>query len=130
MITRDASRVIIILPTDFLNLHEVTQLHLKKKLTPLCKALYGGGVSSKCMERTRVSQNANFKFSHSTLGISDFDARTSFDKESSVLFEFDLHTCGTQKAHHANKLRIFVPFLCSLSCACCAHNVTWGCAPF
>ena len=31
-----------------------------------------------------------------------------------------LHTCGTHKAHHA-KNSIFVPVVCSSSCAWCAH---------
>ena len=71
---------------------------------------------------------SKLKLSHRALGMSDFDAigliRQEIVSTFRILFKHGspnyLHTCGTQKAHHA-KNAIFVPVVCSSSCAWCAH---------
>ena len=75
---------------------------------------------------------SNFKLSHRALGMSDFCPRGLIRQEIvstfRILFKHKsqnyLHTCGTQKAHHA-KNAIFVPVVCSSSCAWCAHMYTF-----
>ena len=59
---------------------------------------------------------SDFRLSHRALGMSDFDARGRIRQEIVSTFRIlikhrsqnDLHTCGTQKAHHA-KNAFFVP---------------------
>ena len=71
---------------------------------------------------------SDFRLSHRALGMSDFDARGLIRQEIVSTFwilikhrsQNDLHTCGTQKAHHA-KNAFFVPVVCSSQCAWCAH---------
>ena len=67
---------------------------------------------------------SELKLSHRALGMSDFDARGLIRQEIihifRILFKYKsqnyLHTCGTHKTYHA-KNAIFVPVVCSLSCA-------------
>ena len=71
---------------------------------------------------------SKLKLSHRAPGMSDFDARGLIRQEIVHIFRIlikhkshnYLHTCGTHKAHHAKK-SIFVPVVCSSSCAWCAH---------
>ena len=71
---------------------------------------------------------SNFKLSHRALGMSDFSPMGLIRQEIVHIFRIlikhgshnYLHTCGTHKAHHA-KNAIFVPVVCSSSCAWCAH---------
>ena len=70
----------------------------------------------------------DFRLSHRALERSDFDARGLIRQEIVSTFRIlikhrsqnDLHTCGTQKAHHA-KNAFFVPVVCSSQCARCVH---------
>ena len=67
---------------------------------------------------------SDFHLSHRALGRSNFDARGLIRQEIVSTFRIlikhrsqnDLHTCGTQKAHHA-KNAFFVPVVCSSQCA-------------
>ncbi len=71
---------------------------------------------------------ADFRLSHRALGMFDFDARGLIRQEIPNTFRIlikhksqnDLHTCGTQKTHHA-KNKFFVPVVCSSQCAWCVH---------
>ena len=71
---------------------------------------------------------SNFKFSHRAAEISDFCAmeliRLEIVQTFWMLFKHELqnylYTCGTQQAHHA-KNAIFVPVVCTSSCAWCVH---------
>ena len=75
---------------------------------------------SMCAHRAHCDEHATANL---TLGMSDFDARGLIRQKIVSTFRIlikhrsqnDLHTCGTQKAHHA-KMR----FLCLL---CAHHNV-------
>ena len=71
---------------------------------------------------------SKLKLSHRAPRMSDFCAirliRQEIIHTFFILFKHGspnyLHTCGTQKAHHA-KNAIFVPVVCSSSCAWCVH---------
>ena len=66
----------------------------------------------------------DFHLSYRALRRLDFDARVLIRQEIVSTFRIlikqrsqnDLHTCGTQKAHHA-KNAFFVPVVCSSQCA-------------
>ena len=67
---------------------------------------------------------SDFHLSHSALGMSDFEVmgliRQDIVSTFGILIKHrsqnDLHTCGTQKAHHS-KIAFFVPVVCSSQCA-------------
>ena len=71
---------------------------------------------------------SNFKLSHRAPGTSDFSAMELIRQEIVHTFRIlikhgshdDLHPCGTQKAHHMKK-SIFVPVVCTSSCAWWVH---------
>ena len=90
------------------------------------------GISDPPLRTLRFSQKSQFalilKLSHRALGMSDFSDMGLIRQEIVHIFRIlikhgshnYLHTCGTHKAHHA-KNAIFVPVVCSSSCAWCAH---------
>ena len=71
---------------------------------------------------------SNFKLSHRAPQMSNFCATVLIRQEIVQTFRIllkhelqkYLHTCGTQKAHHT-KNAIFVPVVCTSSCAWCVH---------